>query len=108
VDKAAAEEIREQLLELLDERHEAGPTDYVVQRATVEAEGDDWGLVLVFRPTASAPLHGWRQRELRRIGTGEPATPEAMAWDIYGAVLERGEVVRETSEGADGIRWLTD
>jgi hypothetical protein len=112
VRKAEAEEIREQLLELLDERHEAGPTDYVVQRATVEpdptaADSDEWCLVLVFRPTVTAPLHGWRQRELRRIRTGEEATPEAMAWDVYGTVLEAGGHPDDVPEGDDGVRWLT-
>ena len=104
--KVDAEEIREQLLELLDERHEAGPTEYVVERATVEPDGDDdWSLVLVFRPTTRAPLHGWQQRELRRITTGEPATPEALGWEVYG-LLERGGHPDDVPEGDDGIRWL--
>ena len=116
--RAEAEEIREQLLELLDERQEAGPTDYVVQRATAEPDdgsGDEgeWSLVLVFRPTAGAALHGWRQRDLRRISTGEPVSPESMAWDLYGSVLEGGAAAsdlpggHDIPQGDDGIRWLT-
>lgn len=120
--KSEAVEVREQLLELLDERHEAGPTDYIVLRATVEPDGasttdddrDEWSLDLVFRPTADAALHGWRQRELRRISSGEAISAEAMAWDLYGTVLEGGLAVEGSTAssdappaGDDGIRWLT-
>ena len=91
--KDEAEEIREQLLELLDERHEAGPTDYVVMRATVEpaqASGDveEWSVVVVVKPTLlGEPVT--RVFETLRTDTDTDVTPEALAWHVYG-LLEAG------------------
>jgi hypothetical protein len=89
VDKADAAEIREQLLELLDERHEAGPTAYVINRATVEADGDAWALVLSFHPTESEPAQELRFAELTTEPGGDPMSPESLAWHVYNG-LEAG------------------
>jgi hypothetical protein len=94
VRKVEAEEIREQLLELLDERHEAGPTDYVVQRATVEpaepasGAGDEWAVVVVIKPTPLGEPVTRVFDTLRTDADGE-VTPEALAWHVYG-LLEAG------------------
>ena len=87
--KGEAEEIREHLLELLDERHEAGPTDYILQRATVEpASDDDWAVVVVVKPTLlGEPVT--RVFETLRTDAGDEVTPEALAWQVYG-LLEAG------------------
>ena len=91
--------MREQLLELLDERHEAGPTAYVVQRASVETTGDGGACVeLVFQPTAGNPYVGIRFVDL----SGEP---ESLAWHIYNS-LEAGSFPVPSGEpGSDGVRW---
>jgi hypothetical protein len=89
VHKSEAEDVREQLLELLDERHEAGPTSYIVQRATVEPDGDEWQLEVVIRPSLLAPQVELRYPDLR-TDDGD-VTPEQLAWHIYRA-LESGSV----------------
>lgn len=88
MERSEAEEVREQLLELLDERHEAGPTSYVVQRTTVEPDGDAWQLEVVIRPSLLAtPI----ERRFPRLHTDDAGdvTPEQLAWHIYRA-LEDG------------------
>jgi hypothetical protein len=89
--RSEAEEVREQLLELLDERHEAGPTAYVVQRATVEAaEGGEWMLEVVIRPSLLATPVELRYPDLAAAGDAT-ATPEQLAWHVY-RQLEDGAV----------------
>ena len=90
MDKSDAEQVREQLLELLDERHEAGPTSYIVQRATVEPVDDGWQLEVVIRPSLLAAPVQLRYPDLRTDESGDVA-PEQLAWHIYRA-LESGTV----------------
>jgi hypothetical protein len=100
VKRSDAEAVLEQLLEVLDERYEAGPTTYVVNRATVEATGaDESAVVVVFRRTADGPLLTFTAESLVRVGSGEPVTAEQLGWDIYQAVLEGGG---GDVSGADG------
>lgn len=83
MDKSEAEEVRELLLELLDERHEAGPTSYIVQRATVEPTHDGtWMLEVVIRPSLLAPNVELRYPELRSPA-GDALTAEQLAWQVY-------------------------
>jgi hypothetical protein len=101
VRKVEAEEIREQLLELLDERHEAGPTDYIVHRTTVEpvssesgsGEAQDWALVVVVKPSLLASPVTRSFAALQTAPDGPPVTPEAVAWHVYG-LLEAGELTQ--------------
>jgi hypothetical protein len=89
--RSEAEEVREQLLELLDERQEAGPTSYVVQRTTVEPASDgDWMLEVVIRPSLLASPVELRFPELR-TDTADSVTPEQLAWHVY-RLLEDGAV----------------
>ena len=91
MEKAEAEEVRELLLELLDERHEAGPTSYVVRRATVEqAEAGGWMLEVVIRPSLMAPNVELLYPDLGSPD-GETLTPEELAWQVY-RQLEGGAV----------------
>ena len=91
MEQSEAEEVRELLLELLDERHEAGPTSYIVQRATVEAADESgWMLEVVIRPSLLAANVELRYPELRVPG-GDGLTPEQLAWQIY-RQLEDGAV----------------
>jgi hypothetical protein len=91
VDKGEAEEVRELLLELLDERHEAGPTSYVVRRATVEPEErTGWMLEVVIRPSLLAPDVQLRYPDLTSPD-GATLTPEQLAWQVY-RQLEDGAV----------------
>ena len=83
MEKSEAEEVRELLLELLDERHEAGPTSYVVQRATVEPSDEvGWMLEVVIRPSLLAPQVAMRYPDLRGT-SGETLTAEQLAWQVY-------------------------
>lgn len=96
----------EQLLEVLDERYEAGPTAYVVSRATVEPAGDDHAVVVVFRRTADEPLLRFTSDTLVAPGSGDAVTPEKLGWAIYQVVLEGGS--GDVGEpDADGVRPLT-
>lgn len=91
MEKPEAEEVRELLLELLDERHEAGPTSYVVRRATVEPAAEaGWMLEVVIRPSLLAPDVELRYPELR-APDGATLTPEQLAWQVY-RQLEDGTV----------------
>jgi hypothetical protein len=91
VEKSEAEQVRELLLELLDERHEAGPTSYVVQRATVEpTAASGWMLEVVIRPSLLAPDLELRYPELR-APDGASLTAEQLAWQVY-RQLEDGAV----------------
>jgi hypothetical protein len=107
VREAEATEVREQLLELLDERHEAGPTAYVVNRATVESDGGDWSLVLVFHPTEPEPAVGIRFSALATEPGGADVTPESLAWHVYNG-LEAGRWAAAGTGPADasGVRWV--
>ena len=97
--KPEAEQVREQLLELLDERHEAGPTDYVLMRATVEpAEpapdgADQWAIEVVVKPTLLGSPVTRAFATLQTSADGPPVTPETLAWHVYG-LLEAGELTR--------------
>jgi hypothetical protein len=96
VDRTDAEAVRDQLLELLDERHEAGPTAYVVNRATVEGldAGDDpdaAAVVLVFRHAVDAAIVERRFDELVTEPGAGPVTAEAFAWHLYNS-LEAGRL----------------
>ncbi|MDQ1705929.1 MAG: hypothetical protein QOF18_2295 [Frankiaceae bacterium] len=107
VDKRDAEAVLEQLLEVLDERYEAGPTTYVVNRATVEPAGDSWAVRLVFRRTSDGPLLGWHQQELVSIADATSAvTAEQVGWDLYRVVLEAGAGEPTGVPDAAGVDWL--
>ena len=91
MEKPEAEEVRELLLELLDERHEAGPTSYVVQRATVEPSDEaGWMLEVVIRPSLLAPNVELHYPQLRSPD-GAEVTAEQLAWQVY-RQLEDGTV----------------
>jgi hypothetical protein len=98
MDERDAEEVRELVLELLDERHEAGPTTYELHRAMVEPDGDAFAFVLVVRPEAGAGFVGVRFTELA-------TDAEALGWDVYRR-LEAGSFPAGEGPGADGIAWL--
>ncbi|MDQ1679485.1 MAG: hypothetical protein QOI42_344 [Frankiaceae bacterium] len=108
MDKADADAVLEQLLEVLDERYEAGPTTYVVSRATVEPSDGSWALQLVFRREADGPLLGWHQQELVSIvDASSTVTAEQMGWDLYRVVLEAGAGQPTGAADPAGIDWLT-
>jgi hypothetical protein len=100
VQREIADAVVDQLLELFDERFEAGPADYVLQRANVEGAGDDAAVTVVWRPSLLGPLLGVRRTDL---GTGDA---EALAWELY-RLLEGGSIgVPDEPPAADGIRWV--
>ena len=108
MDRGDADAVLEQLLEVLDERYEAGPTSYVVNRATVEPAGESWELALVFRRTADGPVLGWRQQELVSVLDPTSAvTAEQLGWDLYRVVLEEGAGEPSGDPDANGIRWMS-
>ena len=54
-----ADELLDQLHEVLDERFEAGPAPYVIDTMTAEpGDGDDWAAEIVYEPSVGAPRHG--------------------------------------------------
>lgn len=83
--RSDADETLDHLHEVLDERFEAGPADYVIEHATAVADGDDgWLVEVVYTPRPGEPTRDVRMREL-----GGRTALEA-AWEIYRG-LEAGE-----------------
>ena len=92
--RSEADETLDHLHEVLDERFEAGPADYVIDHAVAQSLGPDaWAIEVVYTPRPGAPKHGLRMREL-----GERTALQA-AYEIYGR-LER-EPPSETGD----ITW---
>ena len=82
--RSAADETLDHLHEVLDERFEAGPADYVIAHAIARESGpDSWAVEVVYTP---APGAG--QQELR-ISDLDGRTPLEVAWEIY-RTLESG------------------
>lgn len=86
--RADADETLDQLHEILDERFEAGPAPYIINRMTAEPLGaDEWAVEVVYRPDATADVRTLRHEQLTVDGAAR--TPLELAWDIYRA-LEGG------------------
>ena len=81
--RSEADETLDHLHEVLDERFEAGPADYVIAHAIAKSVGDAWAVEVAYAPTANAA-----QRELL-ISELDGRTPLEAAWEIY-RTLESG------------------
>jgi hypothetical protein len=93
--RSEADETLDHLHEVLDERFEAGPADYVIDHAIAQSVGADaWAVEVVYTPRPGAATHGLRMAEL-----GGRTALQA-AWEIYGR-LEGGEAPDETGD----ITW---
>ena len=76
--RGEADETLDHLHEVLDERFEAGPADYVIDHAIAQSVGPDaWAVEVVYTPRAGAARHGLRMSEL-----GERTGLQA-AWEFY-------------------------
>ena len=76
--RSEADETLDQLHEVLDERFEAGPADYVISQATAQSiDADAWAVEVVYTPRPGAGTHGLRLRELNG------RTPLEAAWEVY-------------------------
>jgi len=97
--RSVADEVLDQLHEVLDERFEAGPAPYVISHAIAQQTGpDDWAVEVVYTPEPGAVAHGLRLSEL-----GERTTLAA-AWEIYRR-LEGG--ASDETNATDGVIWST-
>lgn len=82
--RSEADETLDHLHEVLDERFEAGPADYVIAHAIALSVGaDTWAVEVVYTPTPGAAACTIRMDELGG------RTPLEMAWEIY-RTLESG------------------
>jgi len=98
VHRHEADELLDQLHEVLDERFEAGPAPYVIDTMTAEpADGDDWAVEIVYEPSTGAARHGLR---LQTLGA---RTPLEGAWEIY-RHLESGVIAQSEPEERN-VRW---
>ena len=76
--RSEADETLDHLHEVLDERFEAGPADYVIAHAIAQSVGPDaWAIEVVYTPRPGAAQHGLRMDDL-----GERTALQA-AWEIY-------------------------
>lgn len=76
--RSEADETLDHLHEVLDERFEAGPADYVISHAIARSIGDDaWGVEVVYTPRPGAATHGLRLHDLNG------RTPLEVAWEVY-------------------------
>jgi hypothetical protein len=97
--RSEADETLDHLHEVLDERFEAGPADYVIAHAIAQSTGaDTWGVEVVYTPTPGAPIHGLRMQELNG------RTPLEAAWEVYRRL--EGEPSGESND-TDGVLWST-
>lgn len=82
--RSEADETLDHLHEVLDERFEAGPADYVIAHAIATSTGaDTFAVEVVYSPTAGAETREIRVDEL------DGRTPLEIAWEIY-RTLESG------------------
>jgi hypothetical protein len=82
--RSEADETLDHLHEVLDERFEAGPADYVIAHAIAKSTGPDaWAVEVVYTPTAGAEQQTLLMAELAG------RTPLDAAWEIY-RTLESG------------------
>jgi hypothetical protein len=92
--RSEADETLDHLHEVLEERFEAGPADYVVSHAIAQGVGPDaWAVEVVYTPRPGAATHGLRLREL------DTRTPVEAAWEVYRRL--EGEPPAETGD----ITW---
>lgn len=82
--RSEADETLEHLHEVLDERFEAGPADYVIGHAIAQPTGPDTCAVEV----VYTPQPGAETRTLR-VDALDGRTPLETAWEIY-RTLESG------------------
>jgi hypothetical protein len=76
--RSEADETLDHLHEVLDERFEAGPADYVIAHAIAAPSGPDtFAIEVVYTPTPGAETSTIRIDEL------EERTPLQAAWEIY-------------------------
>ena len=102
--RAEADELLDQLHEVLDERFEAGPAPYVIDTMTAQPAGtDDWVVEVVYEPAAGAPRRGMR---LTVLGA---RTPLEGAWEIYRRLEAGAAVDGEPDEQPQdrGVIWAT-
>ena len=79
--RSEADETLDHLHEVLDERFEAGPADYVIDHAIAQPVGaDEWAIEVVYTPSPGAGKYGLRLTEL-----GDRTALQA-AWVIYGRI----------------------
>lgn len=82
--RSEADETLDHLHEVLDERFEAGPADYVIAHAITQPTGPDtWAVEVVYTPAPAAAARTIRMDELNG------RTPLETAWEIY-RTLESG------------------
>lgn len=92
--RSEADETLDHLHEVLDERFEAGPADYVIGHAIAQSVGPDaWAVEVVYTPRADAAQQGLRMSEL-----GERTALQA-AWEIY------RRLESEPPDETGGITW---
>ena len=97
--RSEADGTLDHLHEVLDERFEAGPADYVIAHAIAQSTGaDTWAVEVVYTPTPGAPVHGLRLHELNG------RTPLEAAYEIYRRL--EGEPSDEAI-ATDGVVWTT-
>ena len=97
--RGEADETLDHLHEVLDERFEAGPADYVIAHAIAQPTGDDsFAVEVVYTPQSGAPTHGLTMAELNG------RTPLEAAWEIYRRL--EGEPPGETN-ATGGVRWTS-
>ncbi|HEX4655147.1 MAG TPA: hypothetical protein VH274_05345 [Mycobacteriales bacterium] len=95
--RSEADETLDHLHEVLDERFEAGPADYVISHAIAQATGPDaWAIEVVYTPQPGAALQGLRLTDL-----GGRTAVEA-AWEIYRRL--EGEPSDEAN-ATEGVVW---
>ena len=95
--RSEADETLDHLHEVLDERFEAGPADYVISHAIAQHAGPDaWAVEVVYTPRPGAAAHGLRMTALER------RTPLEAAWEFYRRL--EGEPTGE-ADHADGVVW---
>jgi hypothetical protein len=96
--RSEADETLDHLHEVLDERFEAGPADYVISHAIAQETGpDSWSVEVLYTPRPGAGLHGLRMADL-----GD-RTPLQAAWEVYRRL--EGEPTGE-SKDTDGVVWF--
>lgn len=97
--RSDADEMLDHLHEVLDERFEAGPADYVIAHAIARNTGPDaWAVEVVYTPRPDAAQHGLLMEDMNS------RTPLEAAWEIYRR-LESSAA--DGTPGADGVAWTT-
>ena len=82
--RSEADETLDHLHEVLDERFEAGPADYVIAHAIAKPSGpESFAVEVVYTPTPGA------DQQVLLIGELDGRTPLETAWEIY-RTLESG------------------